>query len=130
MTICYAILPLQLTPVPRLSLNRACKGGHNVGSGHLTNRNKTVSGGSSWWPRLTHHCPLYSRIRKRFIDVNSEGSHLITAWWACGCEPGCRGAAISEEVRAGGQGAFHNLSQILALGQPQSTLVEPGCSGT
>lgn len=29
-------------------------------------------------------------------------------------------------VRAGGQSEFYHLSQILALGQPWSTLVEPG----
>ena len=50
------------------------------------------------------------------------GSLILVSLWLLNS---LLGLCSLRGVRAGGQSEFHHLSQILALGQPQSTLVKP-----
>ena len=51
------------------------------------------------------------------------GSLILVSMWLLAS---LLGLCSLRGVRTGGQSEFYHLSQILALGQPQSTLVKPG----
>lgn len=131
----YIIKPLQLNLLPSFPLNPACKGRHDRGCQHLPNTKKTTDGApGGWWdsPYLAWACltlpPAQGELKEVRWCISREIirfiSHPISAWWAGGSRMGCWGSAISEELRAGGQGELHSASPILALGQPCSILVE------